>query len=101
MAPIAIIDKELEAAQVNNIADLKAKVVVDHVEREVTPPPVADDFMYDFQFNHSLPTYGHGAVEIPEDCDAQVEAESIIHNLSLAMGSGDAQAFTALFLEFG
>ncbi|KFZ02023.1 hypothetical protein V500_00473 [Pseudogymnoascus sp. VKM F-4518 (FW-2643)] len=101
MAPIAIIDKELEAAQVNNIADLKAKVVVDYVEREVTPSPVADDFMYDFQFNHSLPTYGRGAVEIPVDCDAQVEAESIIHNLSQAMGSGDAQAFTALFLEFG
>ncbi|KAH8587808.1 hypothetical protein B0O99DRAFT_526247 [Bisporella sp. PMI_857] len=57
--------------------------------------------MYDFQYNHALPTHDNGAIEIPADCDAQGEAQSIVHTLSQAMGSGDAQAFTALFLESG
>ncbi|KAK9344634.1 hypothetical protein V1522DRAFT_430554 [Lipomyces starkeyi] len=45
MTPIAV-----QEPVANNvyIADLKAEVVVDHVEVEATPkPPVADDFMYE------------------------------------------------------
>ncbi|KAK4937548.1 hypothetical protein LTR10_021840 [Elasticomyces elasticus] len=93
-----------EVAVANNvdIADVKAKVVVDHVELEVEPQlPVADDFMYDFKYNHALPTSDVLGIEIPADCDAQKEAEGIVARLSEAMGSGDAQGFTNFFLEYG
>ncbi|KAK9326879.1 hypothetical protein V1520DRAFT_94458 [Lipomyces starkeyi] len=99
MTPIAV-----QEAVANNvdIADLKAKVVVDHVEVEATPkPPVADDFMYDFKYNHTLPTSDVLGVEIPADCDAQKEAEGIVADLSEVMGQGDAQAFADMFLDYG
>ncbi|KAK5455823.1 hypothetical protein LTS15_005140 [Exophiala xenobiotica] len=84
------------------IADLKAKVIVDHVEvDEVAPGPVGDDFMYDFKYNHSLPTASALGIEIPDDCDAQKAAEEVVADLSKAMGDGDAEAFTNLFLEYG
>ncbi|KAH9219569.1 flavin-containing monooxygenase [Leptodontidium sp. 2 PMI_412] len=82
--------------------DVKSKIIVDHVEIEVAPkPPVADDFMYDFKYNHALPTTDVLGVEIPSDCDAQKEASSIVTLLSKVMGEGDAQGFTDLFLEYG
>lgn len=93
-----------EVAVPNNvdIADVKAKVAVDHVELEVGPKlPVADNFMYDFKYNHALPTSKDLGIEIPADCDAQKEAEGIVARLSEAMGKGDAQAFTDIFLEYG
>ena len=93
-----------EAGTVNNviIADLKAKVVVDQVELDVSPVgPVADNFMYDFKYNHALPTNDVLGTEIPANCDAQKEAESILVRLSEVMGSGDAQGLTDMFLEYG
>lgn len=82
--------------------DVKSKIIVDHVEIEVAPkPPVADDFMYDFKYNHALPTTDVLGVEIPSDCDAQKEASSIVTLLSKVMGEGDTQGFTDLFLEYG
>lgn len=100
MPPIAIhepiVDKKFD------IADLKAKVVFNHVEVKADPkPPLADDFMYDFKYNHVLPTSDVLAKEIPTDCDAKKEAEAIVERLSEIMGSGDAQAFTTMFLEYG
>merc|ERR1711977_553694 len=83
-------------------ADIKSKVIVDHVEIQVAPkPPVADDFMYDFKYNHELPTTDVLGIKIPGDCDAQKEAESIVSQLSKVMGDGDAQGFTDMFLEYG
>merc|ERR1711939_1129874 len=83
-------------------ADIKSKVIVDHVEIQVAPkPPVADDFMYDFKYNHELPTTDVLGIKIPGDCDAQKEAESIVPQLSKVMGDGDAQGFTDMFLEYG
>lgn len=83
-------------------ADLKTKVVVNHVELEVDPkPPVSDDFMYDFKYNHALPTNEVLGTEIPHDCDALKEASSILACLSKVMGEGDSQGFTDLFLEYG
>lgn len=97
MAPIATQD-----LQQVDVADVKAKVVVDHVELEITPePPVADNFMYDFKYNHALPTSNVLDIEIPLDCNAQKEAEAIVAGLSKAMSAGDAQAFTEMFLEYG
>ncbi|GLA08390.1 hypothetical protein AnigIFM60653_009921 [Aspergillus niger] len=49
----------------------------DHVQK-----PVADDFMYDFKYNHSLPTTTMLGVKIPINCDIQKEAEGIITRLS-------------------
>uniref|UniRef100_A0A8H7NB44 FAD/NAD(P)-binding domain-containing protein n=1 Tax=Bionectria ochroleuca TaxID=29856 RepID=A0A8H7NB44_BIOOC len=79
--------------------DAKSEVTVTH--HEIPKPPVADDFMYDFKYNHALPTTDALGIEIPSDCNAQVEAEGILKKLSSAMGTGDAQAFTDLFLEYG
>lgn len=85
-----------------DLADLKAKVVVDHVEVEASPkPPVADDYMYDFKYNHALPTTELLGVEVPADCDAQKEAQTIVTRLSEALGKGDPQAFADMFLEYG
>ncbi|KAF2153604.1 flavin-containing monooxygenase [Myriangium duriaei CBS 260.36] len=81
--------------------DVKAKLVVNHVEVEKsTPPPVADNFMYDFKHNHPLPTSDALGIEIPADCDAQREAQGIVTRLSETM-SGDAQGFADMFLEHG
>lgn len=83
-------------------ADLKAKVIVDHVEIDVEPqPPVADDFMYDFKYNHPLPTSKVLGIEIPATCDASKEASQVVRQLSEAMGAGDAEAFADLFLPYG
>ena len=100
MSPIAV-DESVVYENVN-IADIKAKVVTSQVELVATPePPVADNFMYDFKYNHALPTSDVLGVEIPADCDAQKEAEGIVARLSQALGEGDAQAFANLFLDYG
>jgi hypothetical protein len=100
MAPHAIYESPIY----DNVdsANIKAKVVTNEVELEVTPtPPVADDFMYDFKFNHALPTSDVLGIEVPFDCNAQKEAEAIVAQLSSVLGDGDAQAFTSMFLEYG
>lgn len=85
-----------------DLADIKSKVIVDHVELETSPPPpVADNFMYDFKYNHPLPTPQSLGIKIPAGCDAQEAADSIFASLSKAMIAGDAEAFGGLFLEFG
>ncbi|SPO00336.1 probable flavoprotein involved in K+ transport [Cephalotrichum gorgonifer] len=78
------------------------KVGVSSVNIEaVEAPPVADDYMYDFKYNHALPTSDVLGIEVPADCNAQMEAEGICTRLSQAMGKGDAQAFSDMFLEEG
>lgn len=85
-----------------DIADLKAKRVNGHVEIDVDPkPPVADNFMYDFQYNHTLPTTDVLGIDIPKNADAQKEAEGLVASLEKTMGSGDAKGFADLFLEYG
>lgn len=81
---------------------IKSKIGVSQVKLEATAkPPVADDYMYDFKYNHELPTTDVLGIEIPADCDAQKEAETIVSGLSEALARGDAQGFTDLFLECG
>ena len=86
-----------------NMADIKAQgVVSDLSEPGTTPkPPVADNFMYDFKYNHTLPTSDALGIEVPTDCNVQKEAEAIVARLSKTMGAGDARAFTDMFLEYG
>lgn len=79
---------------------LKAQVTVNEVD-SADKPPVADDFMYDFKYNHALPTSDVLAAEIPADCDARKTAEGIVARLAEVMGAGNAQAFTDMFLEYG
>ncbi|KFY76151.1 hypothetical protein V499_04081 [Pseudogymnoascus sp. VKM F-103] len=90
-----------EAADDNevDIAKIKSKSLVSHVE--LSKPPVADDFMYDFKYNHPLPTSDVLGIEIPTDCDAHREAEGIVARLSDAMGKRDARAFADMFLDYG
>jgi hypothetical protein len=81
------------------LPEIKSDIVIG--KNEVPKPPVADDFMYDFKYNHPLPTTELLGTEIPADCDAQAEAEGIVGKLSSAMGQRDADAFTDLFLDYG
>jgi len=99
MAPIAYL--EPQAVEKIEFADVKTKSVASHVELNPTPKPVADDFMYDFKYNHPLPTTDVLGLDIPIDCDAQKEAEAVMATLSDVMGNGDAQGFADLFLDYG
>ncbi|KAL2834081.1 hypothetical protein BJY01DRAFT_259666 [Aspergillus pseudoustus] len=71
------------------------------LNHEQVSKPVADDFMYDFKYNHSLPTVDVLGVEIPVDCDAWKAAEGIVARLSAATAEEDAQDFARLFLDYG
>jgi hypothetical protein len=86
-----------------DVQNLKTKVGVSEVklESKAQPPPVADDYMYDFKYNHALPTTDVLGVEIPADCDAQKEAQNVMASISTALSKGDAQGFTDLFIEYG
>lgn len=85
-----------------DVENLKTKVGVSQVKFDSTAQlPVADDYMYDFKYNHALPTTDVLGVEIPADCDAQKEAQSVMASISIALGKGDAQGFTDLFIEYG
>ncbi|KAM0746806.1 FAD/NAD(P)-binding domain-containing protein [Meredithblackwellia eburnea MCA 4105] len=86
-----------------SIADLKAKLVNGKTEVEVDAPkpPVADNFMYDFQYNHSLPTLDVLGVQVPEDTDAAKEAQLLADRLSEVLGKGDAKGFAGLFIDYG
>lgn len=104
MAPFLGQDVEFVPQDITNESiKSKSKSIVIKPSGEETEekPPVADDFMYDFKYNHPLPTTDVLGIEIPADCDAQNEAEGIVENISEAMSKGDAQAFTDLFLEAG
>jgi len=93
-----------ESALDNNVdtSHVKKQVGISDIKLEATAkPPVADDYMYDFKYNHELPTTHVLGIEIPADCDAQKEAETIVSDLSKVLGSGDAQGFTDMFLEYG
>jgi len=85
-----------------DIADLKAKVIAGHVELEKDhKPPVADDFMYDFKYNHSLPTVDALGTDIAQDVDAQAEADTLIQSVKQVLGQGDAPGFAEMFLDYG
>ncbi|KAL2682330.1 hypothetical protein Neosp_006780 [[Neocosmospora] mangrovei] len=85
-----------------DIANLKDKVGVAGVKLEVNDkPPVADDYMYDFKYNHALPTTDVLGIEIPADANPQKEAQGIVDNLSKVLAKGDAQGFADLFLDYG
>ena len=93
-----------ESAIDNNVdtSHVKKQVGISQVKLEATAkPPVADDYMYDFKYNHELPTTDLLGIEIPADCDAQKEAETIVSGLSKVLGEGDAQGFTDMFLDYG
>ena len=84
---------------IDTIPEIKSDIVIG--KHEIPKPPVADDFMYDFEYNHPLPTTDLLGIEIPANCNAQVEAEGIVERISNAMGKGDVEAFTDLFLDYG
>ncbi|GLA46276.1 hypothetical protein AnigIFM63604_009748 [Aspergillus niger] len=83
-----------------NMTGFKAEVVVKELECPSPKPPVDDNFMYDFKYNHVLPTSDILRIEIPMDCDAQREAGDIVARLSQAMGARDAQTFAEMFLPY-
>ena len=98
MSPTAIVDNAPIAA---DPANLKAKLVAGQVEVEKASPPVADNFMYDFKYNHALPTIDVLGQDIAADVTAQEVAEELLAKLEQALGAGDAAAFTGLFIDYG
>ncbi|WWC65532.1 uncharacterized protein I303_108150 [Kwoniella dejecticola CBS 10117] len=97
MSPIAL-DSKINSTPAN----LKAKVVEGHVEVEKQPKlPLADNYMYDFQYNHELPTIKSLGQDIAQDIDPIQEAEKFVAVLSKVLAAGDAAGFTDLFLEHG
>ena len=85
-----------------DIAELKAKQVNGHTELEQTVlPPVHDDYMYDFKYNHSLPTIASLGTEPSHDVDVELVANELSTRLSQAWGGGDADSFAAMFLDYG
>lgn len=101
MAPF--LDSQGSAIDSNASIDLlKEKVGASDLKLEATAkPPVADDFMYDFKYNHPLPTPKALGIEIPVDTDAQAEAEAIKSKLSEIFAQRDAKRFSELFLDCG
>lgn len=93
-------DSVLDSSKAN-MTDIKAEAVVKELECHPSKPPVDDNFMYDFKYNHVLPSSDVLGIEVPTDCDAQREAEEIVARLSQTMGAGDAQAFAEMFLPYG
>ncbi|KAL5338331.1 hypothetical protein BJX70DRAFT_367293 [Aspergillus crustosus] len=81
-------------------ADLLPDSAVQH-NRDKVSKPVADDFMYDFKYNHSLPTTEVLGTDIPTDCDAEKQARGIIAHLSAATSEANADTFADLFLDYG
>jgi len=112
MTPTAVFDSPTHAVSAQ-IGDLKAKaaskslngieakVVDGKVEVQHSPSPLADDYMYDFQYNHSLPTHDALGVAIADDVDATKVAEDLVAQLSDFLGNGKAQEFANLFVEYG
>lgn len=112
MAPTAVFDSPTHAVSAHT-ADLKAragskslngleaKVVDGKVQVQHSPSPLADDYMYDFRYNHSLPTHDALGVAIADDVDATKVAEDLVAQLSEILGNGKAQEFADLFIEYG
>jgi len=82
-------------------ASMRSATISAAMSDSVDAPPVADDYMYDFKYNHPLPTTDVLGIEIPKYCDAQHEADSLVKSLSVALHDGNAEAFADLFLDYG
>jgi hypothetical protein len=100
MAPTAL--HAPEVVDIPNAGGLQSKIVNGHIELEKeAPPPVADNFMYDFKYNHSLPTTDALGVELPADTDATKVAEALAAELSSVWSSGSGEGFAEMFLDYG
>lgn len=98
MAPTAI----QEVIDIPSAKGQQSKIINGHVELEKeTPAPVADNFMYDFKYNHSLPTIDSLGVEVPSDADPNQIAESLAAELATAWSSGTGDQFAGMFLDHG
>ncbi|CAK7233182.1 hypothetical protein SEUCBS140593_008517 [Sporothrix eucalyptigena] len=98
MAPSTILDEPVAVPVVTKTVDQATAKKQYSIEPN---PPVADDYLYAFKYNHELPTVDVLGVDIPADINPQKEAEGIVAKLTKVLGSGDADGFTDLFLEYG
>jgi len=98
MAPTAV----HELVDIPHAKGQQSKIVNGHVELEtVAPAPVADNFMYDFKYNHPLPTIDALGADIPHDSDPNQIAESLAADLSTAWSSETGDQFAGMFLDYG
>lgn len=99
MAPVALAEP---ARSTTDFVDLKSKLVDGHVEIEKSPaPPVPDNYMYDFKYNHELPTVDFLGSEIPTSTNAQQEGQAFVDTLAKVWADGDGDGFASLFADFG
>lgn len=96
MPPTAVVDTTFPA---DHIADLKGKVQASAGSQP--KPALADNYMYDFKYNHALPTKAALGTSIAEDVNVNEVAEELVDTLAKVLGEGDAEAFAALFLDYG
>ena len=101
MAPTAIHASDI--VDIPSAKGLQSKIVNGHIEleKEAPPPPVADNFMYDFKYNHGLPTIDALGTDIPGATDPQAEADNLVRRLEQVLGQGDAAGFAEMFLDYG
>ena len=98
MAPTAV----HELVDIPHAKGQQSKIVNGHVELEtVAPAPVADNFMYDFKYNHHLPTIDSLGSDMPSNADPHEIAESLAAELSTAWSSGTGDRFAEMFLDYG
>jgi hypothetical protein len=97
MPPTAIIETQSPA---DVVADLNTKVASAEEEKTALPA-LPDNYMYDFKYNHALPTIETLGCDIAADADATKEAEAITARLAEILSQGDMAAFTDLFLDYG
>lgn len=98
MAPIAItlIDNNVD------VSKLSAKIVKGHFEVQVEPrKPLADNYMYDFKYDHTLPTTDVLGISMPADVDPMLTAEGIVDRLSEVWANGDGPGFASMFIDQG
>ncbi|KAM0749427.1 FAD/NAD(P)-binding domain-containing protein [Meredithblackwellia eburnea MCA 4105] len=57
--------------------------------------------MYDFKFNHPLPTTDTLALPVDDTVDPVKQAQELVDKLSFVWGNSDAQGFTDLFVDYG
>jgi hypothetical protein len=98
MAPTAI----SEVIDTPPAGGRQSKIINGHIEVEKeTVGPVADDYMYDFKYNHSLPTTESLGVKMPSNTDANQIAETLVAELSAAWSGGSDERFAEMFLDYG
>jgi hypothetical protein len=96
--PNAALNGKLDGADMHNVG---LKIVNGQLDLEKASPPLADNYMYDFKYNHALPTTDLLGTTVDVDVDAKQVADGLVSQLETILGNGDAEGFADLFVDYG